>query len=309
MSARKAMLILHGKQAQNEAVRAAVQARRQSGWQLDVRLTWEGGDARRVVDEALAAGYPLIIAGGGDGTLGEVASCLARAGAPASLLMMPLGTANDFARAAGLSLEPEQALALMDSEPHWVDMGQMNGDWFLNMATGGFGSQVTANTSEDLKKVLGGAAYLVTGLARLAEVGSVSGRFSGPDFTWEGNFLAFGVGNGRQAGGGQLLCPEALIDDGLLDLCIVPAAEDTMGTLGTMLSGRLRGVESIAVSARLPWVELEVADGVDINLDGEPQVCAKMRFTVGERALRLHLPEDSVLLQGAPEPTTAENSL
>src|SRR5690606_11984372 len=103
---------------------------------------------------------------------------------------------------------------------------------------------------------------------------------------------------GRQAGGGQLLCPEALIDDGLLDLCIVPAAEDTMGTLGTMLSGRLRGVESIAVSARLPWVELEVTDGVDINLDGEPQVCDKMRFTVGARALRLHLPQGSELLQG-----------
>jgi len=80
MSERKALLILHGKQAQNEEVRAAVLALRERGWQLAVRLTWEGGDAARLVQEALAAGYPTLIAGGGDGTLREVAEALALAG-------------------------------------------------------------------------------------------------------------------------------------------------------------------------------------------------------------------------------------
>lgn len=56
MGGRKAWLILHGKQAQNEEVRAAVMALRERGWQLAVRLTWEGGDAARLVQEALAAG-------------------------------------------------------------------------------------------------------------------------------------------------------------------------------------------------------------------------------------------------------------
>ncbi len=75
------------------------------------------------------------------------------------------------------------------------------------MATGGFGSQVTANTSEDLKKVLGGAAYLFTGLTRFSELKAAYGELEGPDFHWKGELLALGIGNGRQAGGGHVLCP------------------------------------------------------------------------------------------------------
>ena len=79
MQERKALLILHGKQALNAEVRTAVEARRAQGWQLDVRDTWEAGDAQRLVNEALAAGYPTLIAGGGDGTLRDVAEAMALA--------------------------------------------------------------------------------------------------------------------------------------------------------------------------------------------------------------------------------------
>ena len=66
MTQPRALLILHGKQAANDEVRAAVLATREAGRQLDVRVTWEGGDARRLVEEGLAAGYTTLIAGGGD---------------------------------------------------------------------------------------------------------------------------------------------------------------------------------------------------------------------------------------------------
>lgn len=294
---RKALLILHGKQAQNEEVRAAVMALRENGWQLAVRLTWEGGDAARLVDEALAAGYPTLIAGGGDGTLREVAEVMALAGSDASLALLPLGTANDFARAAGIPLAPVEALSLLEFEPRPIDLGEVDGQLFLNMATGGFGSKVTANTSEELKKLLGGAAYFLTGLTRFSEVHAAFGRFKGPDFAWEGDFLALGIGNGRQAGGGHALCPQARIDDGLLDICIVPAPQDMVGTLGTLLSGGVLGVESVSVSARLPWLEVEAPEGLDINLDGEPMEGQRLRFSARPGALRLHLPDISPLLQ------------
>ena len=80
MTPPKALLILHGKQAANDEVRAAVQAARGAGQTLDVRVTWEGGDARRLVEEGLAAGYTTLIAGGGDGTVRDVAEALAQAG-------------------------------------------------------------------------------------------------------------------------------------------------------------------------------------------------------------------------------------
>ena len=298
MSERKALLILHGKQAQNEEVRAAVLALRERGWQLAVRLTWEGGDAARLVQEALAAGYPTLIAGGGDGTLREVAEALALAGGQASLALLPLGTANDFCRAAGIPLLPAEALALLECEPRPIDLGEVDGQLFLNMATGGFGSRVTANTSEELKKLLGGAAYFLTGLSRFAEVHSAFGRFGGPGFAWEGDFLALGIGNGRQAGGGHVLCPQAQVDDGLLDVCIVPASQDVVGTLGTLLSGGILGLEAVSVSARLPWLEVEAPEGLDINLDGEPLESRHLHFAARPGALRVHLPDSSPLLGG-----------
>ncbi|WP_434771322.1 lipid kinase YegS [Pseudomonas entomophila] len=289
MNVRKAMLVLHGKQATNEAVREAVKQMRERGWTLDVRLTWEGGDAERLVQEALAAGYPHIIAGGGDGTLRDVAEAMA--GASASLALLPLGTANDFAHAAGVPLEPEEALLLLEQPAQTVDLGAAGERIFLNMATGGFGSTVTANTSEDLKKVLGAAAYMLTGLSRFSELQSASVELTGPDFHWQGQLLALGIGNGRQAGGGHELCPEAVIDDGLLDVSILPAPQEVVGALRELLSG-----EGLYVRARLPWVEIRSSQGVDINLDGEPLQAQQLRFEARPGALRLHLPPGSALL-------------
>ncbi|WP_420232326.1 lipid kinase YegS [Pseudomonas sp. ABY48] len=298
MSKAKALLILHGKQALNEEVRTAVMLKREQGWDLAVRLTWEAGDAQRCVDEALEAGYTRLIAGGGDGTLRDIAEAIVLNSSDASLVLLPLGTANDFARAAGVSLEPAQALDLLDVAPQVVDVGEVCGRIFLNMATGGFGSQVTANTSEDLKKVLGGAAYLFTGLSRFSELSAAYGELQGPDFHWQGDLLALGIGNGRQAGGGHLLCPQALANDGLLDISILPAPQEVVSTLRDLLAGGL-GIDNMFVRARLPWVEIKVAQGLDINLDGEPLQVDALRFTVRPKALRVHLPSDSPLLGGA----------
>lgn len=291
MDERKALLILHGKQATNDEVRAAVGRLRERGWTLDVRLTWEAGDARRLVGEALAAGYRKIVAGGGDGTLRDVAEALVLADGQASLALLPLGTANDFARAAVVPLEPDAALALLEQPAQAIDLGRVGKQLFLNMATGGFGSQVTANTSEDLKKVLGAAAYLFTGLSRFSELQAATVELHGPGFSWQGELLALGIGNGRQAGGGHALCPQAKVDDGLLDIGILPAPQEMVGTLRGLLAG-----EELMVRARLPWVEIKSAQGLDINLDGEPLQAHSLRFEALPRALRVHLPGDSPLL-------------
>jgi len=300
MTEHRGFLILHAKQSLNDEVRAAVAAKRAEGWDLHVRPTWEAGDAQRLVEEALAGGHRHIISGGGDGTLRDIAEALVRAQADASLTILPLGTANDFARAAGVPLVVKQALDLMDGPAYPVDVGEVDGQLFLNMATGGFGSQVTANTSEDLKKVLGGAAYLFTGLSRFSELRAAYGELNGPDFHWRGDLLALGIGNGRQAGGGHVLCPTALADDGLLDISILPAPQELVGTLKGLLEGGL-GIDNMFIRARLPWVELKSAQGLDINLDGEPLSGERLRFAARPGALRVHLPSHSPLLGKASQ--------
>ena len=103
-----------------------------------------------------------------------------------------------------------------------MDVGRVAGRPFINMATGGFGTEITVETRPELKKALHGAAYLVTGLTHLSELRPVNARFTGPDFSWAGELLVLAIGNGRQAGGGHVLAPEALLDDGQLEVSILP---------------------------------------------------------------------------------------
>lgn len=307
MSQPRWCLILNGKAAGNDAVRAAVTQARERGTRLDVRVTWESGDAERYVTEAIADGVDTVIAGGGDGTLSEVATTLAHrdegADALPALALLPLGTANDFATAAALPLEPQAALALIAAAPaRPIDLLRVTADhgphWCANMATGGFGTQVTVETDEAMKRVLGGLAYVVTGLSRLGRVEPMRARFRGPDFAWEGSFIALGLGNGRQAGGGQALCPDALVDDGLLELTIVPELTGAFAaTLGTLITGGKRAaLEQAAVRARLPWVEIDVAEPITLNLDGEPETSRHFRVDCVPGRLRMHLPDGCPLL-------------
>lgn len=259
-------LILNGKATGNEDVREAVATLRERGVQLEVRVTWESGDAERYVAEAIAHGVDTIIAAGGDGTLSEVAETLAHREEPAdalpSLGLLPLGTANDFATAAEIPDAPLAALELIRHAPaRPVDLLRIDADgkvwWCANVASGGFGTEVTVETDEGLKKVLGGLAYLVTGVSRLGRIDPIQARVRAPGFEWAGGFIALGVGNGRQAGGGQVLCPEALIDDGLLDVTVIPELSgEVASTFAALVKGGKRGaLEQVAERVQAPWVE------------------------------------------------------
>src|SRR5262249_50443210 len=148
---RNVHLILNGKVANNDALRAAVIRQREAGHRIEVRVTWEKEDARRFVSEADEA--DLLIAAGGDGTLNEVVHGLMGASIDARpvLGVVPLGTANDFATGCDIPRDPEKALALcMEGDAVPIDVGKANDHWFLNAASAGFGAEVTATTSPDL---------------------------------------------------------------------------------------------------------------------------------------------------------------
>lgn len=295
--------MLHGKAAMREDVRRAIRAVRDEGFAVDVRVTWEGGDASRFASEAANAGFETVVAGGGDGTVNEVVEGLieedAKGRSPPILAVLPLGTANDLARACGIPLDPFEAMRLAVSGPTaTVDVGQANGRRFVNLATGGFGTQVTVATPAELKKVLGGAAYLLTGLTHFSSIKPERGRMSGPGFAWEGPFLVLAVGNGRQAGGGHQLCPEALLDDGLLDVRVLPQLprEELHDALRVLLREGLDGVRRTLVGSRLSWLEIQTEEPLQINLDGEPLTDTRFRFEILPRRLGMRLPTGCPLL-------------
>jgi lipid kinase YegS len=286
-----------------EDVRAAVRAVRDDGFHVDVHVTWEGGDAARFARRAANEGFGVVIAGGGDGTVNEVVSGLVDRGNETepspSLAILPLGTANDLARACRIPLDLLSALRLAVSGPAaLIDVGRVNGRCLLNMATGGFGTYLTVATPNELKKLLGGAAYLLTGLTHFTSIRPERGRLTGPGFAWEGAFLVLAIGNGRQAGGGHKLCPEALLNDGLFDVRILPRLpnEELAEALRDLLREGLDAVHRTLVSARVAQLDIETDEALQINLDGEPITGTRFRFELLPRRMPMKLPPDCPLL-------------
>lgn len=298
-------LILHGDVAGDRELREAITDVRGRGHRIEVRVTWERGDAERLAREAVEDGVETVIAGGGDGTLNEVISGLVDGDGDTrpAVGVLPLGTANDFADACGIPVDDAMgALDVVLRQPaRPIDIAHMNGRPFVNMATGGFGSEVTAETPPELKRAVGSLSYLLTGFRRFNEFSARRGSARGPGFEWEGEFLVLAVGNGRQAGGGIALCPEALIDDGMLDIVILPATPESarLDTLLALLKAGMAGLEAEVVRRRLPWLEVSTPGSLHVNLDGEPADGDSFRFEIEPAALRMHLPRSELLARPA----------
>lgn len=302
------LVILNGKIAEEEDVLEALDLLQSEG-PLDVRVTRSAGEAERYAAIGAADGVDEIFAFGGDGTLSEVVAGLVPGEPDAEaepfsgiLAVIPRGTANDFARCAGIPSESPRAAveALATSRPVALDVGRLVDGVrrpFINVATAGFGAEASTEASAELKDVLGKVAYLVAGLAKVGS-GEAEPREAvvrAPDFERRLAFHLLAVGNGRCAGGGMSLCPDADPADGLFDVTIVP-----VGSVGDAVAEVVRngiaGIGEAGIRFRAPWVEIESDRPLQVNLDGEPASADRFRFEVEPGALRVMLPVDSPLL-------------
>lgn len=291
-------LILNGKSAGDDELRQAIMLLRSEGMDIQVRVTWEKGDAVRYVAEAVQAGVDTVIAAGGDGTINEVATALVRSqgeNIPA-LGILPLGTANDFATSAGIPEKLSNALQLaIVGKAVPIDIVEVNNQTcFINMATGGFGTRITSETPEKLKAALGGVSYLLHGLMRMDTIKADSCEIRGENFHWQGDALVIGIGNGRQAGGGQQLCPQALINDGQLELRIF-TGDELLPALFTTLTQPDNNPHII--DGQSAWFEISAPHDITFNLDGEPLKGQKFSIQILPDALKCRLPPDCPLLR------------
>jgi lipid kinase YegS len=292
-------LILNLAAANDDRVREAVQRLRSDGQQVDVRVAWDGADAIPFARDAAVAGYDLVAAGGGDGTVNAVVRGLLEHGdsggtCGTALTILPFGTANDLATSCGLDPNDPSALLHMldESHRHQIDVGRMNGIPFLNVASGGYAAEVTTETDPDLKRVLGSLAYWLTGIASLGQVVPRPIRLTADDFQWEGRVYAVAVCNGRQAGGGLRLAPKALIDDGLLDVAIVPEVSwtDFLAVYSDLQRLEYEDRPAHIISRQAARIEIDAPEGLQVNLDGEPHRGKRFEFRVEHRRLPCLLP-------------------
>ncbi len=286
-------IILNGKKATSPDIRSAVALLRNEGVPVEVRVTWEYGDGKRMVQEAGSDKVSRIVAAGGDGTLNEIITALAELPSHKrpKLGIIPLGTANDFATACDIPVSVLDALRLaVYGSPKAVDIVRANERYFVNVSSGGFGAEVSAETPVQLKNLLGGGAYALSAVIKALNFTHSQGRLIARNINLEGSAVMAAVCNGRQAGGGQILAPTAYIDDGLLDVMVVltfpiKAAPQVLQ--------ELRDYESDGQYIKrfqTPWLEAVPDRKRSINLDGEPYEVHSVRFDVLPKEIEMILP-------------------
>ncbi len=296
------MIIINGKKAAIPTIRNAITTLRKEVAQLvEVRVTYEYGDIKRFMGEALQLGAERFIIGGGDGSVNEAVNALAMLPREErlTLAILPLGTANDFATACEIPLDPLAALRFAVSYPSIpVDIVKANEKYFINMATAGFGAKITAETPVELKNFLGGGAYTLTGVLKAMDFVPYHSHIITPHNSLQSlHIIAGAVGNGKQAGGGQVLAPRALINDGLLDVISISQFKltDIPQVLEEIKNPSHNG--EFIKYIKTPWLESESKQIIPVNLDGEPYNSHKIRFEVISNAIDLVVPKGSPCLK------------
>lgn len=293
-------IILNGKKAGYDSVRSAISILREEVEGVEVRVTYEYGDMEHFVREAIEDGVQRLVVGGGDGSVNEIVDAMAnfpRDQRP-ELAVMPLGTANDFATACHIPIDSLEALRLaVSGKTTSIDIAKANDRHFVNIATAGFGAKVTAETPVALKNFLGGGAYTLSGVVQALNFTPYSAKVKTPEFESVETGVVAAICNGRQAGGGQVLAPNAFINDGLLDVVIIKEVlgADIMQLLDEVKNPMHDG--QYIKYFKTPWIESESKEIIPVNLDGEPYENKKIRFESVSDAIDLVLPGDCPCLK------------
>lgn len=241
----------------------------------------------------------LVIVGGGDGTLNAAARGLFDTQLPLGVL--PLGTANDFARTLSIPTDPVAAARLIVSgAPRAVDLGEVNGHPFLNVSSIGFSADLARALTADAKKRFGVLGYGVVA-ARLLWQSRLFTAFIEHDGAVETvRTLQVSVGNGRYYGGGMAVEASASADDGRLDFYSLEV--DHWWRLLALLPSLRRGTQgqwSDVRAFRTTEVVVRTSRPRPVNTDGELVTFTPAAFRVWPGAIRVYAPPPEA---GAPRP-------
>lgn len=263
---------------------------------LDYRLhvSETPDDPERLSRDAAEDGAAIVVALGGDGHVGACANGVV--GTSASLAIIPAGTGNDFARHLGLNRKDPLSAARLLASPvtRGIDLAFVDtperGRHYVNVAGAGFDSEVNAHAN-GVRMLSGTPKYIFSTFVTLARFtpGRFGVRVDGEDHSLPAMMIA--VANATSYGGGMLVCPDAQVDDGLLDVCVIGEVSkwDFVRTFPKVFKGRhvdhpavrmLRG-EKVEISADRPFL---------VYADGELVGSTPATFTILPQSIRMVVP-------------------
>ena len=268
--------------------------------QCALKATTAPGDARRFAQAAVATGYEVVVAAGGDGTVNEVLNGIGdeeNGFQRTRLGVLPLGTVNVFARELKIPMRLEHAWKVLKrgketridlGRADFLEEGKPQQRYFMQLAGAGLDARAIELVSWKLKKSAGPLAYVVAGLQALVESQPLL-SISADGTKLEGELALFG--NGKFYGGSFDIFPGADLRDGLLDVCVFPRVNSAslLGLVpGFILRRRLS--ENRVRRWRAQKFELTSAVPAAFELDGEWIGHLPATFSVAREKLRVVVP-------------------
>ena len=216
---KKKMLFVYNPKAGKERIRSnlldIIDIFAKADYEIVVHPTQKKGDAVQAVMDR-SDEYDIVACCGGDGTLDEVVSGMWKSKRRTTIGYVPAGSTNDFAVSLGIpSAMHEAAEGIVNGNEFQCDIGVMNEETFVYIAAFGLFTDVSYQTKQDVKNVLGHMAYILEGAKRLSEIRSYHLKVTTDEGVIEDDFVFGMVTNSRSVGGFKdITGKQILMDDG-----------------------------------------------------------------------------------------------
>lgn len=221
----KAMIIINpssGKEQAQDYGEKIADTLRGTYSDIVTRHTEKEGDAAAFAREACDGSYECVIAMGGDGTVNETINGMAEQENRPKLGIIPMGTINDFARAIGVPLDPDEAISILAGQTAQpVDIGKINQSYFANVLAIGAIAEATYNVTAEQKTRLGSLAYFLEGAKSFLTSEQITVKIEHDGGIWEGECFLLLAALTNSVGGFEALAPDAEVNDGKLHVFIV----------------------------------------------------------------------------------------
>lgn len=242
-----------------------------AGYEVTAYPTQAAGDAIKAV-KTRHEGYDIVVCSGGDGTLDEVVSGMMQCGQKLPIGYIPAGSTNDFANSLKIPKSMIKAAGVVvNGRDFACDIGAFNNDNFIYVAAFGIFTDVSYETKQDVKNVLGHAAYLLEGVKRLPSVRSYPLKITYNDQVIEGEFLYGMITNSYSVGGFRgITGQDILLDDGLFEVTMIRKPSNPLDLNNIILALVDKRVKSEYIHTfKTSRLVVESEEPISWTLDGE----------------------------------------